>query len=260
MHVDVYLTSAAATEDELKGKTVVVVDVLRASSTIVTALYHGARAVVPAPDMSTVSRMAAAFDRSTGVLGGEKGGVRIDGLDLGNSPSEYTVDAVQGRTVVLKTTNGTAAITRTRGAGRVAVGCFLNASRVVRYLFEAHTDLAIVCVGHENKVALEDLLCAGLLLHQLWGGDEPSAVSDAAHLAFSLYQQDQRHIASTLSHSAHGRRLAKLGFADDVAFCARVDAISLLPIYEDNRLVPAAEEERLVKPRRAPAPAPEDAA
>ncbi len=237
MNVEVYLTAHSATEDDLKGKAVIVVDVLRACSTIVTALNHGARAVIPVADMAEASRIGAHMDTATSLLGGERGGQKIDGYALGNSPADYTPEAVQGKTVVLNTSNGTRAITKARAAAEVAVGCFLNASKVIEFAWQTEHDVAIVCAGSADRAALEDILCAGLILNQLWDGQEPKHRSDAAHIALAQYASDQGDLVTTLARSNHARHLVELGFEDDVAYCARVDAILLLPVYRDSRLV-----------------------
>jgi 2-phosphosulfolactate phosphatase len=235
--IQVHLTGRSASENSLKGKSVVVIDVLRASSTIVTALNNGARAVIPVADMAEAGKISAHMDQDLTVMGGERGGIRIDGYALGNSPTEYTPEVVQGRTVILNTTNGTRAITDARRATEVAIGSFLNISEIIRFVFQAEKDVAIVCAGSDNRVALEDVLCAGLILHQLWDGSEPEDRTDAAHIAFSLYAQDRDRLADAVARSNHGQRLISLGFADDVELCTRIDVCPVLPIYRDSLLV-----------------------
>lgn len=238
MHpVEVFLTAQAVPEDRLKGKTALVIDVLRASSTIVVALDNGARHIIPVGDMAEAGKIAANMDDESTVMGGERGGVKIEGYDLGNSPLEYTPEVVQGRTVVLNTTNGTLAVKRASRAARVAIGCFLNVSACVRFLREAAGGIAIICSGSEGQVALEDVLCAGMTLHRLWGGREPDDLSDVARIAYCQFLSDRRRLEEAIAHSNHARHLAALGFAEDVAFCSRVDTHALLPIYRDNRLV-----------------------
>ena len=206
MNVDVLFTPRTLEESTLKGKTVVVVDVLRACSTIVTALYHGARAVVPVADMAEAGRMAAALDAETSLLGGERGGRTIDGYRVGNSPLEYTPEAVKGKTVVLNTTNGTGALALARNAERLVAGCFLNVSRVVDFLHESlagtetdtETQAVIVCAGQDGRLGLEDVLCAGMILHRLWGDSVPDTISDGAHIALTQYRHDERRLALAL--------------------------------------------------------------
>jgi 2-phosphosulfolactate phosphatase len=238
MHpVEVYLTAQAVPEDRLKGQTALIIDVLRASSTIVVALDHGARHIIPVGDMAEAGKIAANMDDESTVMGGERGGLKIEGYDLGNSPLEYTPDDVQGRTVVLNTTNGTLAVKRASLASRMAIGSLLNVSECVRFLQEASGGIAIICSGAEGRVALEDVLCAGLILHRLWGGREPDDLTDVARIAYCQFQADRGRLEEAIARSNHARHLAALGFADDVAFCSRVDTHALLPIYRDNRLI-----------------------
>jgi 2-phosphosulfolactate phosphatase len=237
MDVEVLLTHSNIEEDELQDRTVVVIDVLRACSTIATALHHGARAVMPVLDMAQAGKIAANLDPSVYRLGGERGGKKIDGYHLGNSPLEYTEGVVQGRDVILNTTNGTKALTRARSARHLVAACFLNAGRVVDFLRAKGLDVTIVCSGRQNRVSLEDTLCAGLLLDRLWGGEGPSLVSDAAHAARTLYLHDRDDLAATLHRCNHGQYLVEQGFAEDVDYCVQVDALPVLPYYTDNRLV-----------------------
>ncbi len=242
MNVEVYFNPKSVPEDALKGKVVVVIDVLRACSTIVTALAHGARAVVPVADTGEATRIADALDRETTLLGGERGAKPIEGYDAGNSPLEYAPDAVAGKTVVLNTSNGTGACGRARGAERVVAGCFLNAGRVVDFLRTALPDDpgdtrgVLLCAGHAGGLALEDTLCAGLLLDRLWEGRAPAAVADGAHVALTQYRHDQHRLARALFGCTHTQRLIALGMGDDVAYCARLDALPYLPVYRDSRI------------------------
>jgi 2-phosphosulfolactate phosphatase len=242
MNVEVFLTSATVEETDVKGRTVVVIDVLRACSTIVTALANGARAVLPVADMAEAGRIASNLDRSVYRLGGEREGTIIEGYDLGNSPNEYTREAVEGRDVILNTTNGTVALTRARAAEELLVGCFLNAERVLTRIKEAERDVSVICAGQQNRISLEDTLCAGLLLYRLWDGEEPDVTTDTAHVAFSQYVRDRRDVAQALRRSDNARRLAALGAEEDVRYCMDVDALPLLPRFADSRLTPVEED------------------
>lgn len=242
MQLDVYLTPRALAADALKGKIVVVVDVLRACSTTVTALANGARAVVPVDDMGEAGRIAAAIGPETSLLGGERNGRPIDGYGVGNSPLEYTPELVAGKTIVLNTTNGTGAFVAARGAASAVAGCFRNVSRVVDFLrakLPANGDMphgAIVCAGQNGRVAREDVLCTGMILHHLWGGATPDGLDDGAHIALAQYRQEQKRLTRALFSCTHTQHLIALGYADDVAYCAEIDATPLLPRYEDSRI------------------------
>ena len=177
------------------------------------------------------------MDQSSFLLGGERGGEKIEGYHLGNSPLEYEPEVVAGRTIILNTTNGTGALARSRGATHLLVGSFLNAARVVDFTKEAGLDVAIVCAGWRNRVSLEDTICAGLLLHRLWDGEEPEPVSDTAHIAFSQYQYDQHDLAAAIRRCNHAQWLARQGHAEDLEYCLQVDTLPVLPYHTESRIV-----------------------
>lgn len=237
MHVEVFLTSPVVTDEHVKGRTVVMIDVLRTSSTIAAALHHGARAVVPVADMAQAGKIASNLDQRSYLLGGERSGEKIEGYHLGNSPLEYAPEQVEGKTVILNTTNGTGALDRSRAAEHLLVGSFLNAERIVEAIHEFGCDVTIVCAGWRGRVSLEDTLCAGLLLYRLWDGVEPGLVSDAAHIAFAQYRNDREDVAGAVRRCNHGQALIAKGQEADVDYCIRIDALPVLPYYDDSRLV-----------------------
>ncbi len=236
MNVEVFLTSNNVTEQDVQDRVVVVVDVLRTSTTIASALKNGARAVVPAADMGEASGLALALDPASYLLGGERGGRTIEGYRFGNSPHEYRTDVVAGKTLILNTTNGTPAIRRSRSAAHLLVGAFVNADQVVDFLRDRNMDLVIVCAGWRNRVSLEDTLCAGMLLDRIWDGVEPDNTTDASHISFTLYQKDREDILAAVRRSRHGSRLAAMGREEDVEICGSVNTVPILPYYRDSRL------------------------
>jgi len=237
MDAEVFLTYSSVSEEDVRDRTVVVIDVLRACSTIVTALDHGARAVMPVADMAEAGRIVSNLDPDVYRLGGERDGEKIDGYDLGNSPLEYTQDTVETRDIVLNTTNGTRALKQATTAEHLVAGCFLNADRVVDFVQEVDNQVTIVCAGRQNRLALEDTLCAGLLLARLWDREEPDVVTDSAHTAFTLYETDRDDLSSALRGANHAERLIQQGYEDDLDYCFRTDTVPVLPYYTENRLL-----------------------
>jgi len=168
MKIDVFFTPLGSRDGDLAGRGVVVIDVLRATSTIVAAIGHGAKAVIPAATAEEAVRMTANLERDGFLLAGERRAVRIEGFALGNSPLEMTPETVAGKTVFLATTNGTPALVAAQGGEPVLVGAAVNFSALVeraRAAFGAAADLAIVCAGRERQFALEDAYAAGRLVH-----------------------------------------------------------------------------------------------
>jgi 2-phosphosulfolactate phosphatase len=236
MDAEVFLTHSNISEDDVHDRTVVVIDVLRACSTIVTALDRGARAVMPVVDMAQAGKLASNLDPNVYRLGGESGGEKIEGYHLGNSPQEYTRDVVEGRDIILNTSNGTRALRRVKEADTLVAACFLNAGRVVDFVRETADAVTIVCAGRQNRLALEDTLCAGLLLDRLWDGHEPYPVTDSAHTAYTLYHTDREGLENALWGANHAEQLARQDYEDDLDYCFQVDAVPVLPYYAENRL------------------------
>jgi 2-phosphosulfolactate phosphatase len=221
------------------GGIAVVIDVLRASTTIITALANGAARVRPVADVAEARRLVAALGPDT-LLGGERGGVRIEGFDLGNSPAEYARDRVAGRSIVLTTTNGTAALAACRGAGEILVGAIVNRSAVaaaVRRLAVAGDggDVHLVCAGTDGTVTAEDVLAAGAILDAALR-DEPAAELDAAaQAALAAFRvaagaaDPEAALGAAFRHSPGGANLVALGMQADLPLCAALDAIALVP-------------------------------
>lgn len=215
-----------------------VIDVLRASTTIITALANGALRVRPMADVAAARACAAALGPGV-VLGGERGGVRIDGFDLGNSPAEYARDRVAGRSLVITTTNGTAALEACRAAREILVGAIVNRSAVaaaVRQLAAADCGAVhLVCAGTDGAVTAEDVLAAGAILDAALRdapADELDAPARAAvdafrHLAGAA--DPRAALADEFRRSPGGANLVALGMEADLPRCAAVDTLAVVP-------------------------------
>lgn len=218
--------SSLGSEHDLRRSTVVVVDTLRATSTIVTALMAGAREVVVAATIEEAVAIAHRLGTERTLLAGERGGMRISGFTLGNSPAEYTPEVVHGKTIVLTTSNGSATLLKARYAARTYCGALLNAEAVARRIAEdAPKDLLLLCAGSNGDFALEDVLGAGAILNALDTLAVTTALvpSDAARVAHGLFRELSGSLHSALASCDHGRALSGLGFADDIGYCARLN-------------------------------------
>lgn len=234
--VDVFATSLALQEEVVREKTVVVIDVLRASSTIVTALHNGVRAVIPVEDMEAASKIAQNLDASRYLLCGEKDGVKIQGYYLGNSPLEYEEKKVKGKIIIFNTTNGTKAIARSVGADRLIIGSFLNLKSVVESLKNDSNEILLVCAGWKNRFSLEDALCAGNIIYELTDGKLPDNASDGSVVAFSLYANYRNRLEEMICSSNHGARLKHLNGEEDLAYCSQVSILDVLPVYSQGMI------------------------
>ncbi len=241
MKIDVFFSPVGISLPDVQGRSVVVIDVLRATTTIAVALFNGARAVIPATSSDEALRLAQNFERNDVVIAGERKSVRIPGFAQGNSPLEFTPDVVQGKTVVLTTTNGTGALTAVHGARDVVVAAAVNFTPVVnkcRALLAERGDLMIVCSGRERQFALEDAFAAGRLTKVLLpeGGLRRVKVNDGALAALEIARHYGERWLRALRASSHGQELAELGFRDDVKACALENTHPILPLYAERRI------------------------
>jgi 2-phosphosulfolactate phosphatase len=238
--LNVYNLPQEVDERKLVGSSVVVIDVLRATSTICQALAAGAREVMPFVEIDEALAAANIVGRQNVVLGGERKGCRIDGFDLGNSPSEYTPNAIQGRPVFITTTNGTRALQHARLANQVIVASFLNLSAVVASL-RNDWKVDILCAGTDGSETSEDILLAGAIVHELKGDDSSKWVTsekaEAAKrewknllLAAEKTNESLRQLVSTsLSASLGGQNCISVGNSADIPYCAQVDLLPVVP-------------------------------
>ncbi len=231
--LEVVISATSFQEEDLRDKTAVMIDVLRASSTIVNALASGAKGVIPVADMGAGSRISQSMDTKNMLLCGEKGGEKIEGYDLGNSPLEYTPDKVKDKTIILNTTNGTKALMRASLSREIVVGSFLNLASVADYLADKE-DIVLVCAGWRGRMSLEDLLCAGNIIYELTGDKLPENALDGAKVAFGLYKKFGDDIEGTVQASNHAKRLQNIVGEEDFIYCCKVNEVSILPVMREG--------------------------
>ena len=239
MRVDVFFGPAEITPADVTGRVVAVVDVLRASTTVAVALANGAKAVVPLASSEEVVSRSKSLTRSEVKLAGERRSKTISGFDLGNSPLEYTKDVVEGKTIMLTTTNGTTAILAVQGASDLVVASYVNFSAVLSMLRAAlrgGTDVTILCAGQDRRFALEDAACAGRYVQHITAKQAKADINDAAQAAMLIDRKYGTNVKRLLKSSAHGLALIEAGFEDDIAVCADVDSYSVLPVYQERQI------------------------
>ena len=227
--MDVALGPAALPAASLAGVSALVVDVLRASTTMVTALAHGCRALLPVAEVAEAR--ARAREVPDALLAGERGGDPPAGFDLGNSPLEFTAERVGGRTIVFTTSNGTRALLAARPAVAVAVAGFVNLTAAADWAVGQGRDLVVVCAGELGARSVEDEACAGLLVDRVLSlVPEAVATPGAAEVAGAarLYAKDLARLAQDAPHARH---LAVHGRAADVSACLTLDAFAVVPLY-----------------------------
>jgi 2-phosphosulfolactate phosphatase len=230
VRVDVAVTVEAVVPERLPGQTVLVVDVLRASTTMVTALANGAAGIEPVVDAAEARRRAATYRGNGRVLAGERRGITVPGFELGNSPLEMTAAQVRGRTIVFTTSNGTRALLACRQAAAVGVAGLVNLTAAARWAAGRERDVTIVCAGERGGRSLEDHVCAGLLVGGILrevGGATATAAAAGAVAEAARYASDMSRLAQDSPWARHLRRSGRGG---DVAVCLALDTSSLVPV------------------------------
>ncbi len=220
---------------ELGGSTAVVIDVLRATSTIAAALAAGARGIYPTASTEDALHLAQSLGRDDTLLCGERKGRKIEGYELGNSPLEFTPESVGGKRLVMNTTNGTRAFLAVQDADRVYAAALVNAAAVASRLSEVE-DLLILCAGRADVFSLEDVVCAGHLLGCLSGQGVELELDDGAQAAVVLAQAHESDVA-LLQEAQGGKMLVEAGMADDIAWCARRSVLDIVPEMIDRSIV-----------------------
>jgi len=216
---------------DLKGKTVVIVDILRASSCITTGIAHGIDHMVPFDSLE-----ACRSQKEHGyVIAGERGGEKVPGFDLGNSPYSYMDSNLKGKKIAITTTNGTLAIKKSLEAAEIIIGSFLNISATVRFLEKSTGDLFVICAGWKGRVNLEDTLYAGALASSL--ENTFNSADDAVLIAKALYSKYESNLLEIVQHSSHAKRLRKFDVAKDIEFCLSLDQYDVNPVMQEGRIV-----------------------
>jgi 2-phosphosulfolactate phosphatase len=239
MHVHVALGPAEFAVAGLDGRAALVIDVLRATTSVVSACAAGCRSVIPVPDEAAARRVAGRFPAGECLLAGERGGDSIPGFDLGNSPLEFTPDRVEGRVIVLTTTNGTGAMLAAAPAAAIGVAALTNAAAAARWSLARGADLTLLCAGERGAFCLEDAVCAGFVVEGLAAdGVRDLRLSDAAVAARRLAGVYAGRLERLVEDAAWARHLHKAGRAADFAACLALSTTDQVPTLSGGAIVP----------------------
>jgi 2-phosphosulfolactate phosphatase len=236
MKIDVLYSPVQADELFFTGKTTVVIDVLRASSTIITALKNGAKEVVPVGTVEFAVKVSGGIFGGQTLLGGERNTKKIEGFALGNSPSEYTTEIVSGKSIVFYSTNGSRAIVKAKYSTNLFICSFNNLKALAKHIKKLNEDVVVLCAGNNNFFSLEDSVCAGMLTSELIAGNKTFELTDASTSALTLFKSFGKNIFKLLSETDHGHLLINNGFEDDLKACAELDSTDVIPFYAGNVL------------------------
>ncbi|HSU49830.1 MAG TPA: 2-phosphosulfolactate phosphatase [Segetibacter sp.] len=219
----------------LKHTVVVIIDVFRATSTIATALFNGAEKVIPVAGVEECKRLGSEIPNA--VTAGEREGRVIEGLQYGNSPAEYPREFIEGKTLVLTTTNGTKLLHMAfdRGCDSVVTGSFPNLSAVCQYLVSSNKDVVLGCSGWKDMFNLEDTLFAGAVIDRI---KEHFVIHDDASLmAQQIYRLHESNLFKFIQNTTHWHRLAAYGLQKDLQYCISIDVANVLPVYQNGELI-----------------------
>jgi 2-phosphosulfolactate phosphatase len=221
---------------DITNSIVVIIDVLRATSTIATALYNGAKCVIP---VDSVSRCIELGRQIEGITAGERDGKVAEGLENGNSPFEYPREVIEGKTLVLTTTNGTRLLHMAleKGAKEIVTGSFPNLSAVCNHIIEMKRNVVLGCAAWKDRVNMEDTLFAGAVISSV--RDYFDINCDSSHMAEAMYEKGKKDLFGFIrkNNASHYRRLMKFGLEKDIRYCLTKDEANVVPVYSDGKLI-----------------------
>jgi 2-phosphosulfolactate phosphatase len=236
MKLNVLFSPIVADELYFTGKTSVVIDVLRASSTIVTAFSNGAKEIVPVATVEFAVKVSGGMFGGQTLLGGERNTKKIEGFALGNSPLEYEEKIVNGKSIVFYTTNGTKALAKAKFSENLFVCSFLNLNAVARHLVSLNNNVEIICAGRNNFFSLEDTVCAGKLAAEIISMNKQVELNDSVSAALALNEKYGNDLLSMLKQSEHGKLLVENDFDEDLTYCAQLNVSEVIPYFANGVL------------------------
>jgi 2-phosphosulfolactate phosphatase len=235
--VDAYLTPFFPEHESLFDDSIVVmIDVLRASSTVSVALKNGAKEVIPTDSLDKAVKIYSSLSKEVRFLGGERNGLKPSGFDAGNSPFEYTAENVSGRSVILTTSNGTKIFQKAKQSNHRIVGSFVNHNVVIEYIKAVITNtdfngkIIFLCAGNDGKLSYEDMICAGAFIYSLTNIYSDYIITDPAMAAMSLYSLHSVELKDFLKKREHSIKLKNIGFEHDLDFCFSFDICPVVPL------------------------------
>ncbi|RLI01946.1 2-phosphosulfolactate phosphatase [Candidatus Bathyarchaeota archaeon] len=234
--VNLELTAKETAEAVRRGNIMVVIDVLRCTSSMINALANGARRIIPVKTVREAYRLKSKYPEY--LLAGERGGTKPEGFDFGNSPLEFTREKIQGKTLIFTTTSGTAALIRCRNAKSVLIASFLNvssvASRALKIASREEREISIIPSGRKGEFSLEDFLCGGAIVEKLT--ELNVILSDSAFASLLSFRQAKNSLLNQIMKGEHAQNLVKLGFREDVKFCCQVDLFDITPSLKNGAI------------------------
>jgi len=233
MKIDIIISASDIKEEKIKDKVVVVIDVLRATSVMVTALNNGCKEVIPVSHVEE-AREIVKEDREKYILGGERNALKIEGFDYSNSPLDYTRENIQGKTLVMTTTNGTKAIKNAKGASRIFIASMINGKAIVKKLIELNKDIVFINAGTYGQFSIDDFITSGYII-ELIKEEVEIELTDIAVTSNYIYSNNE-DIFSFVKNASHYKRILELGLEEDLKYCLSKDLVDIVPEYKDGKI------------------------
>ncbi|MGE5628162.1 MAG: 2-phosphosulfolactate phosphatase [Solirubrobacterales bacterium] len=232
MKLDIILSAGEIKEDKIKDKTVVVIDVFRATSVIITAIKNGCKELIP---VLTTEEAFQIKEQSSCLLCGERNAVKVHGFDLSNSPLEYTKDKIFNKTIVLSTTNGTRAVKGCNGARNLLIGGIINGQAVAEKAIELNNDVVVVNAGTGGSFSIDDFISSGFIISAIIEIKEDVQLTDVAKTALYIYENN-KGITEFIKNAAHYERMKELKLFDDLDYCCQKNITSVVPEVINGRI------------------------
>lgn len=234
MKIDIIISADDIKKEKLENKTVIVIDMLRATSVIITAVAEGCREVIPVLTIEEALELSRE-NRETFILGGERNALKIEGFDCSNSPLEFTKGKVEGKTVIMTTTNGTRAIHGSEGAGRILLGAVINGEAVAEAAVKLDEDVVIVNAGTYGQFSIDDFICSGYIIDCIEKKVQ-AELTDIATTAHYIYENNTE-IFGFIEKAKHYKRIQELGLEEDLQYCTRKSIIKVVPEYIGGKII-----------------------
>ncbi|SFC68482.1 2-phosphosulfolactate phosphatase family protein [Clostridium uliginosum] len=237
MKIDVIISANHIDENKIKDKIVVVIDMFRATSVITAAINNGCKAVIPYLTIEETLEASKKFNKGEYLLGGERNAVRIENFDLSNSPLEYTRNMVNDKTVLMTTTNGTRALTKSLGAKRIFVAAMINGEAVAEKLININEDVVIVNAGTNGEFSMDDYICGGYIINSILKEKKSVQLTDIAKTSNMIYESNS-NIISYVKHASHYALMKSINLDEDIDYCMKKSIIDVVPEYINGKIIP----------------------
>lgn len=235
MKVDIIISADDIVNSRLENKIAIVIDMFRATSVITTALGNGCKEVVPFLTIEEAKKYAENLKKEEYVLGGERNAIKIEGFDLSNSPLEYTKEVVEGKSVIMTTTNGTKTLTKSGAADRVFIAAMINGKAVAKKLLELEDDVVIINAGTYGNFSMDDYVCSGYIINEMLKIKKNIELTDIAKTANMIYEANT-DIISYVKEATHYSVMKSLELDNDIEYCIKKNIVNIVPEYKDGKI------------------------